>query len=113
MEAILTSSHGNGSGRPTGKTSDEMIGKAGNQMRQVRTYTWVPDTFPKLKSLHDLSIRVNPKVTEEVMHHASLLVDGGLHLHLHMCKVIHPMLESPDPFHRALSLVNPITDVPL
>jgi hypothetical protein len=36
-----------------------------------------------------------------------------LHLHLHMCKVIHPSLESSDPFHRALSLVNPITDVPL
>jgi hypothetical protein len=32
---------------------------------------------------------------------------------LHVCKVIHPSLESSDPFHRALSLVNPITDVPL
>jgi hypothetical protein len=30
-----------------------------------------------------------------------------------MCKVIHPMLESSDPFHRTLSLVNSITDVPL
>jgi hypothetical protein len=30
-----------------------------------------------------------------------------------MCKVIHPSLESSDPFHRALGLVNPITDVPL
>jgi hypothetical protein len=30
-----------------------------------------------------------------------------------MCKVIHLMLESSDPFHRALSLVNPQTDVPL
>jgi hypothetical protein len=36
-----------------------------------------------------------------------------MHLCLHVCKVIHPMLESPDLFHRALSLVNPITDVPL
>jgi hypothetical protein len=26
---------------------------------------------------------------------------------------IHPILESSDPFHRVLSLVNPITDVPL
>jgi hypothetical protein len=34
-----------------------------------------------------------------------------MHLHLHMCKVIHPSLESSDPFHRVLSLVNPITDV--
>jgi hypothetical protein len=30
-----------------------------------------------------------------------------------MCKVIHPKLKSSDPFHRALSLDNPITDVPL
>jgi hypothetical protein len=32
---------------------------------------------------------------------------------LHVCKVIHLMLESSDLFHRALSLVNLITDVPL
>jgi hypothetical protein len=50
-------------------------------------------------------------VTEEVMYHAGPRVDGGLHLRLHMCKVVHPMLESSDPFHRALSLVNPITNV--
>jgi hypothetical protein len=67
----------------------------------------------KLKSLQDLSIRVNPEVTEEVMHHASQWVDGGLHLRWHMCKVIHLMLESSDPFHCALSLVNTITNVPL
>jgi hypothetical protein len=30
-----------------------------------------------------------------------------------VCKVIHPMLELSDPFYHALSLVNPITDVPL
>jgi hypothetical protein len=47
------------------------------------------------------------------MHHAGLRVDASLHLHLHVCKVIHLSLESSDPFHRALSLVNPITDVPL
>jgi hypothetical protein len=52
-------------------------------------------------------------VTKEVVHHAGLRVGGSLHLHLHMCKVIHPSLESFDPFHHALSLVNPITDVPL
>jgi hypothetical protein len=34
-----------------------------------------------------------------------------LHLRLHMCKDINPSLESSDPFHRMLSLVNPITDV--
>jgi hypothetical protein len=28
--------------------------------------------LPKLKYLQDLSIRVNPEVTEEVMHHAGL-----------------------------------------
>jgi hypothetical protein len=47
------------------------------------------------------------------MHHAGLWVNGGLHLHLHMCKVIHSSLESSNPFYRAPSLVNPITDVPL
>jgi hypothetical protein len=55
-----------------GKTSDEITGKAGNEMRQVRTYTWAPSTSPKLKSLQDLSIGVNPEVTEDVMHHAGL-----------------------------------------
>jgi hypothetical protein len=58
--------------RPMGKTSDEIAGKAGNEMRQVMTHTWAPDTSPKLKSLQDLSIRVNPEVTEEVVHDASL-----------------------------------------
>jgi outer membrane receptor protein involved in Fe transport len=28
-----------------------------------------------------------------------------------VCKVIHPLLESSDPFYHMLSLVNPITDV--
>jgi hypothetical protein len=32
---------------------------------------------------------------------------------LHVCKVIHLMLELSDPFYHALSLVNPITDVSL
>jgi hypothetical protein len=41
-------------------------------MRQARTHTWAPGTSPKLKSLQDLSITVNPKVTEEVMHHVVL-----------------------------------------
>jgi hypothetical protein len=98
---------------PIGKTSDEITKKARNKTRKVRTHTWAPSTSPKLKSLQDFSIRVNPKVTEEVMHHAGLWVDGGLHLSLHVCKVIHPSLKSSDPFHRAFSLVNPITDVPL
>jgi hypothetical protein len=58
--------------QPTSKTSDEINGKVGNKMRQVTTHTWAPGTSPKLKSLQDLSIKVNPKVTEEVMHHAGL-----------------------------------------
>jgi hypothetical protein len=58
--------------RQMSKTSDEITGKARNEMRQARTHTWAPGTSPKLKSLQDLSIRVNPKVTEEVMYHASL-----------------------------------------
>jgi hypothetical protein len=82
-------------------------------MRQVRTHTWEPGTFPKLKSLQDLSIRANPEVTEDVVHHAGLRVNGSLHLHFHMCKVILLLLESSDPFLHVLRLVNPITDVPL
>jgi hypothetical protein len=58
--------------RPMGKTNDEIIGKARNEMRQVRPHTWVPSTSPMLKSLQDLSIRVSPKVIEEVMHHVGL-----------------------------------------
>jgi hypothetical protein len=34
-------------------------------------------------------------------------------LRFHVCKVIHLILELSDPFHRMLSLVNPITDIPL
>jgi hypothetical protein len=55
-----------------GKTSDEITGKAGNEMRQLQTHTWAPYTFPNLKSLQDLSISVNPKVTKEVVHYVGL-----------------------------------------
>jgi hypothetical protein len=58
--------------RPTGKTSDEITGKAENETSQVRTHTWEPGTSPKLKFLQDLSIRVNPEVTKKVVHHAGL-----------------------------------------
>jgi hypothetical protein len=90
-----------------GKTSDEITGKAGNEMRQVQTHTLAPGTSSKLKSLQDLSIRINPDVIEEVVHHAGLSVNGVLHLHLNVCKVIHLMFESSDPFHCTLTLVNP------
>jgi hypothetical protein len=52
-------------------------------------------------------------VTKEVIHRTSLWVDGCLYFHLHGCKVIHPSPESSDPICRTLSLVSPITDVPL
>jgi hypothetical protein len=55
--------------RPMGKTSDEIAGKAGNETRQVRTHNRAPSTSPKLKSLQDLSTRVNPEVTKDVVHH--------------------------------------------
>jgi hypothetical protein len=58
--------------RPTGKTSDEITRRARNKMRQVKTHTWAPGTSPELKSLQDLSFRVDLKVTEEVIHHAGL-----------------------------------------
>jgi hypothetical protein len=89
MEAIHTSTHKDSNGTAN-ETSDKITGKTRNKMREAMTHTWAPGTSPKLKSLQDLSIRVNPKVTEEVMHHAGLRVDGSLHLHLHVCKVIHP-----------------------
>jgi hypothetical protein len=54
------------------KASDEITKKTGNEMRQVRTHIWAPGTSPKLNSLQDLSIKVNPEVTEEVVHHAGL-----------------------------------------
>jgi hypothetical protein len=71
MEAIHTSTHDDSSGR-TNKTSDKITEKTRNEMRQARTHTWAPGTFPKLKSLQDLSIRVNLEVTEEVVHHVGL-----------------------------------------
>jgi hypothetical protein len=58
--------------QPTGKKNDEVTEKTGNETRQVRTHTWAPGTSPKIKSLQDLSITVNPEVTEEVVHHAGL-----------------------------------------
>jgi hypothetical protein len=58
--------------RPMGKTSDEITGKVGNETRQVRTHTWAPCTSPKLKSLQDFSIMVNPEVTKDAMRHADL-----------------------------------------
>jgi hypothetical protein len=99
--------------RPTGKTSDEITKKARNETRQVRTHTWAPGTSPKPKSLQDLSIRVNPKVTQRG--HASCWSVSRWRLASPFAHVqSNPLsLESSDPFHRVLSLVNPITDVPL
>jgi hypothetical protein len=71
MEAIHSSTHDDSSGTAN-ETSDKITRKTGNETRQARTHTWAPDTSPKLKSLQDLSIRVNPEVTEEVMHHVGL-----------------------------------------
>jgi hypothetical protein len=71
MEAIHTSTHDVSSGIAN-KTSDKITGKIDNEMRQARTHTWALGTSPKLKSLQDLSIRVNLELTEEVMHHAGL-----------------------------------------
>jgi hypothetical protein len=71
MEAIHTSTHDDSSSTAN-ETSDKITEKTGNEMRQARTHTWAPGTSPKHKSLQDLSIRVNPKVMEEVMHHAGM-----------------------------------------
>jgi hypothetical protein len=63
MEAIHTSTHDDSSGIAS-ETSDRITGKTGNEMREARTHTRAPGTSPKLKSLQDLSIRVNPKVSK-------------------------------------------------
>jgi hypothetical protein len=41
-----------------------------------------PDSSPKLKSLKDLSIRMETKVTEEDVDGVGLSVDGGVQFHL-------------------------------
>jgi hypothetical protein len=69
MEVILTSNHVNGSDTMNGQDKYKITRKAGNEMRRVRSHTRAPDTSPKLKSF---KIRVNPEVTEEVLHHAGL-----------------------------------------
>jgi hypothetical protein len=71
MEAIHTSTHDDSSGTAN-ETSDKITGKSGNELRQPWTHTWATGASPKHKSLQDLSIRVNPEVTEEIMHHAGL-----------------------------------------
>jgi hypothetical protein len=71
MEAVHTSTHDDNIGT-TNKTSDKITRKTGNETRQAITHTRAPGTSPKLKSLQDLSIRVNSEVTKEVMHHAGL-----------------------------------------
>jgi hypothetical protein len=71
MEATYSSNQDNDSGTTNG-TSDKITGKAGNGTRKARTHTCSSDISPKLISLQDLSIRVNPEVTEEVVHHAGL-----------------------------------------
>jgi hypothetical protein len=71
MEAIHTSTHDDSSSIAS-ETSGMITGKTGNKLRQARTQTWAPDTSPMLKSLQDLSIRVNREVPKVVMHHASL-----------------------------------------
>jgi hypothetical protein len=71
MEPIHTSTHDDNSGTDN-ETSDKITEKIGNETRQARTHTWAPGTSLKLKSLQDLSIRVNPKVTKKVVHHAGL-----------------------------------------
>jgi hypothetical protein len=111
MEAILTSSHDIGS--DTTIRQDKWWDNWKSWERNETSEDSYLGTSPKLKSLRDLSIRVNPEVTEEVMYHVVLWVDGGLHLCLNVCKVIHSSLESSDPFYNALSLINPITNVPL
>jgi hypothetical protein len=65
-----------------------------------------PDSTPKLKSLQDLSIRINVKVTEEIVDHIGLWINGGKHL-------LYRVLESSNLLHRPFCLVRLITNIPL
>jgi hypothetical protein len=71
VEAIHTSTHGDNNGTAN-KTCEKITGKTRNETRQARTHTWSPGTSPKVKSLQDLIINVNPEVTKKVMHHVVL-----------------------------------------
>jgi hypothetical protein len=77
---------------PTGKTNDEITGK-------LRT-KWDKRGLIPRHPAQDLSNKVNPEVTEEVVHHAGMWVNGCLHFYLHSCKVIHPLLESSNHLRR-------------
>jgi hypothetical protein len=112
MEVILTSNHDNSSVMTNGPDKWRDNWKSWERNETSADSYLGTQHLPKLKSCKDLSIRVYPKMAKEVVHQAGLWIDGGLHLRLRMCQVIHPMLGSSDPFHRALSLVNPITRVP-
>jgi hypothetical protein len=67
----------------------------------------------KLKSLQDLSIRVDAEVVEEVVQHVILRVDGRVYLHQNTLELIHPTLNPSDPLYRVFCLVHPVTDIPL
>jgi hypothetical protein len=73
MEAIHTSTHDDSSGTAS-ETSDKITEKTGMKRDKQGLIPGhlASGTSPKLKSLQDLSIRVNLEVTDEVMHHAGL-----------------------------------------
>jgi hypothetical protein len=62
---------------------------------------------PKLKSLQDLSIRIDAKVVEETIDYVGMWVDGGLQLRI----LLQCVLDPSDPlqkFHYKTVTLNPI-----
>jgi hypothetical protein len=70
MESIHTSTHDDNSDTAN-ETSNKITRKLGTKQDKQGLILGHPAP-PKLNSLQDLSIRVNPEVTEEVVHHAGL-----------------------------------------
>jgi hypothetical protein len=81
-------------------------------MRKV-AHTLSAGPSHKLKSLQDLSIRVNAEVVEEVVQHADVRFDGRVYLHLHTLELFHPTLDLFDPLHNAFCLAHPVTNISL
>jgi hypothetical protein len=95
------------------KTSDEMTEKWEMEWDEQPLILEHPDSFPKLKSLWDLSISIEAKVAEEDVDNVGLWVNGGAQLRLNVRILLQRVLDPSDPLHRSLFLVCHITDIPL
>jgi hypothetical protein len=69
---ITVRTHARGNDDVDNKTSDEMTRKMGTGQTEKPLIPEHPGYSPKLKSLHDLSIRFEAMVTTEVVHDVDL-----------------------------------------